>query len=365
MGVTRLLAAIAILTTVLYAPVLAIVTLIIPAASSTSAAPVVCFGYAADLPRVLATIRSVETGGNYTTTITASSASGAYAFIDSAWRHFAELIGIDVHAYPRAKDAPPERQDQVAANYADELLEANGGRITSIPINWYLGHEPAPDSPEWDTVPPGNAITPRNYVDKWMGVYADLVLDADVPDDYCNGITGANGQPGDPLDPLIDDVGRAWSIPVPASAFNPSQLDDPHHDYPAWDLMVPEGAPVYAITAGTVTRVTRFPHNWWEAGCRVAASGGCQSCGMGVTTQTDIGLRYTYCHNSDVFVDKGQQIAAGQQVAASGDTGYSGAPHVHIEIHLDDVRVCPQPVMQSLYAGRTQPFRRTTDGCSF
>jgi Peptidase family M23 len=363
--VTRLIVGVGAVAAVLLSPVLVVVTLVIPASSATSAAPVVCFGYAGDLPRVLATIRTVETGGNYTSTITTSSASGAYAFIDPAWRHYAALAGIDTRTYPRAKDAPPQLQDQVAADYANELLERNGGRVSSIPINWYLGHEPAPDSPEWDTLPPGNAITPRNYVDKWMRVYADLVLGADVPNDFCNGITGADATAGDPLNPLVDDTGRAWSIPVSPSAFDPSQLDDPHHDYPAWDLMIPVGTPVYALTAGTVTRVTRFAQNWWEAGCTTARPGGCQSCGMGITVDTDIGLRYTYCHNTDVFVDQGQQVTAGQQVAASGNTGYSGAPHVHIEFHLNGVQYCPQPIMQALYSGRTGPITWTTRDCSF
>ncbi len=362
---TRLIVGVGAVAAVLLAPVLAVVTLVIPAASSTSAAPVVCFGYAADLPRVLATIRTVETGGNYATTISSSSASGAYAFIDTAWRHYAALAGVDVNAYPRAKDAPPELQDQTAAYYVSELLERNGGRVSSIPINWYLGHEPPAGSPEWGSYPAGNGITPRDYVDKWMGVYAEIVLAGDVPDDFCNGITGAGATAGDPLNPLVDDSGRAWSIPVPATAFNPSQLDDPHHDYPAWDLMIPVGTPVYALTAGTVARVTRFPHNWWDAGCRVATPGGCQTCGMGVTVQTDIGLRYTYCHNSALFVDEGQQVTAGQQVAVSGDTGFSGAPHVHIELHLDGVQYCPQPVMQALYSGSAVPITWTTRGCSF
>lgn len=362
---TRLLTLIGLLAALLCSPLLALVTLIIPAAGSTSAAPVVCFGYSADLPRVLATIRTVESGGNYTTTITTSSASGAYAFIDSAWRHYAELAGVDIRAYPRAKDAPPELQDQTAAYYANELLERNDGRVSSIPINWYLGHEPSADSPEWDQFPAGNAITPRDYVDKWMGVYAELVLDADVPDDFCGGIAGTIGLAGDPLNPLVDDSGRAWSIPVPATAFNPSQLDDPHHDYPAWDLMIPTGTPVYAMTAGTVARVTRFAQNWWQAGCGVASHGGCQSCGIGLTVQTDIGLRYTYCHNSALFVEEGQEVAAGQQLAMSGDTGRSGAPHLHLELRIDNVQYCPQPMMQTLYGGSTGPFTWTTRGCSF
>jgi Peptidase family M23 len=363
--VTRLIVGVGALAAVLLAPVLAVVTLVVPAWSSTSAAPVACVGYGADLPRILATIRTVETGGNYTTTITTSSASGAYAFIDTAWRHYAHLAGIDAKTYPRAKDAPPELQDQTAAYYADALLERNGGRVSSVPISWYLGHEPAPDSPEWDTLPPGNAITPRSYVDKWMRVYADLVLGAEVPNEFCNGITGADAKAGDPLNPLVDDSGRAWSIPVSPSAFDPSQLDDPHHDYPAWDLMIAVGTPVYALTAGTVTRVTRFAQNWWGAGCTTARPGGCQSCGMGITVHTDIGLRYTYCHNTDVFVDEGQQVTAGQQVAVSGDTGYSGAPHVHIEFHLNGVQYCPQPMMQALYSGRIGPITWTTRDCSF
>jgi murein DD-endopeptidase MepM/ murein hydrolase activator NlpD len=38
-----------------------------------------------------------------------------------------------------------------------------------------------------------------------------------------------------------------------------SQLGQPHHDYPAIDLLVPEGTPVYAPTDGTVVRATHFP----------------------------------------------------------------------------------------------------------
>ena len=86
---------------------------------------------------------------------------------------------------------------------------------------------------------------------------------------------------------------------------------------------------------------------------------------MGVTVQTDIGLRYTYCHNSDVFVQKGQQVTAGQQVAVSGDTGYSGAPHLHLELRINNVQYCPQPMMQALYSGRSGPFAWTARGCSF
>ena len=66
-----------------------------------------------------------------------------------------------------------------------------------------------------------------------------------------------------------------------------------------------------------------------------------------------------------LFVDEGQQVLAGQQVALSGDTGRSGAPHLHIELHVNGVQYCPQAMMQALYAGGSGPFTWTTHGCSF
>jgi hypothetical protein len=40
-----------------------------------------------------------------------------------------------------------------------------------------------------------------------MNVYAGIVLDADVPDDYCNHINSATDVAGDPLNPVVDDQG--------------------------------------------------------------------------------------------------------------------------------------------------------------
>lgn len=363
---SRFVAVVAAVAAVAVAPLLALVTVMIPAAGSTSAAPVACFGYSTNVPAILATIRALESAGDYTARNPGSSASGAYQFTDATWQQIGAAAGIDTTSYPSAAAAPPELQDQVAAASVNDILERSDGRVAAIPINWYLGHEPADDSPEWDTPPPGNAITPRDYVDRWMDTYAGIVLDAGIPDDFCNAITGApSGPVGDPINPLVDDTGRTWSVPVAATAFSPTQLDDPHHDYPAWDLMVPTGTPVYALTDGTVARTTHFADNWWRAGCTTEGQNGCQTCGTGVTVQTDIGLRYTYCHTSGLYVAEGDHVAAGQQVAVSGDTGRSGAPHLHVELRINDVRYCPQPIMQALYAGRTGPFTWTSQGCSF
>ena len=60
-----------------------------------------------ELGAILATIRTLESGGDYTAASRTSSASGAYQFVDSTWSGYG--------GYPRAKDAPPAVQDAAAA----------------------------------------------------------------------------------------------------------------------------------------------------------------------------------------------------------------------------------------------------------
>jgi murein DD-endopeptidase MepM/ murein hydrolase activator NlpD len=122
----------------------------------------------AELGAILATIRAMETGGDYGITVTTSTASGAYAFLDSSWGGFG--------GYARAKDAPPSVQDTKAAEHAAQILNRNGGDVSTIPVSWYIGHVPV--GAEWDTVPvpqAGNRLTPRQYQDRWMAKYAQLI----------------------------------------------------------------------------------------------------------------------------------------------------------------------------------------------
>src|SRR3954452_23798968 len=82
-----------------------------------------------ELGVVLDTIRTVETGGNYQTRISTATASGAYAFIDSSWQHFAARAGVDPDAYPSAWMAPPAQQDAAAAVYVNQLLDDHHGQV--------------------------------------------------------------------------------------------------------------------------------------------------------------------------------------------------------------------------------------------
>ena len=129
-----------------------------------------------ELGAILSTIKSMESGGDYTVSVTTSTASGAYGFLDSSWGGYG--------GYRRAKDAPPAVQDAKAAELAASILGRNGGDVSTIPVSWYIGHVPV--GAEWDTVPayPGNRLTPREYQDRWMKRYAGFL---GTPDAWVSG----------------------------------------------------------------------------------------------------------------------------------------------------------------------------------
>ena len=145
-------------------------------------------------------------------------------------------------------------------------------------------------------------------------------------------------------------------------------INSPHHDYPAWDFIVAEGTPIYAITGGTVVTEQHWDGNYHRAGCgRAGAPTGCNTCGHGLTIRTDDGLRHTYCHNQRLHVHDGDPIVAGQHIADSGDTGRSGTPHLHLELRINGRQHCPQPLLAALYNAAPIPTPPACPpaGCSF
>jgi hypothetical protein len=127
---------------------------------------ILCGANAGPIDVVLATIRDVESGGDYRAQSRGSSASGAYQFLDTRWNGYG--------GYTHAKDAPRGVQDAKAPEQVRAVLDGHGGDVTAVPVAWYVGHVPEPDSPEWHTIPApeaGNRLTPRQYQAKWMDAY--------------------------------------------------------------------------------------------------------------------------------------------------------------------------------------------------
>ena len=90
------------------------------------------------------------------------------------------------------------------------------------------------------------------------------------------------------------------------------------------DLAVPNGTPVVSSAAGTVIVAG------WMGGY-----------GNLVVVDHGGGISTAYGHNTSVTVGVGQQVAQGQLIAYSGNTGHSTGPHVHFEVRVNGGAVDP------------------------
>ncbi len=336
---------------VIAAPIAAVVVGLLgfPAPFAVGDPAALSCGAVGDRAAVLATIRSLESGGDYTARAAGSTASGAYQFIDSTWAGYG--------GFPQAWQAPPEVQDAKASESITAILDAHDGDIGAVPVVWYLGYLPAPSSSAWETVPSahaGNRLTPRQYQQRWLEEFERLASDP-------NGASPCSVAGS--IAPLAD----GFAFPGPADLFALAPVGSPHHDYPAWDWGIPVGTPIYAIRGGRITATMYWPYNWWDHGCG-AISAGCSSCGIGLTIEDEAGTRWTYCHGDALTVALGDTVDAGQQVLASGNTGRSSGPHLHLQIRaVDGTLRCPQPLLRTLRdAGvGADPAGLPMAGCSY
>lgn len=108
-----------------------------------------------------------------------------------------------------------------------------------------------------------------------------------------------------------------WVFPVGGGP-SQSSVSHFHHGYPAADIAAPEGAPVYALAHGVVTRLVDDP-----------------LCGTGFEYDTGDGQRWVYCHLSyrEPAVQLGVVFDAGAPVGLVGHTGHATGPHLHLGLH--------------------------------
>lgn len=141
-----------------------------------------------------------------------------------------------------------------------------------------------------------------------------------------------------------------YRLPVARHLIHRSELDSPHHDYPAWDLPLPVGTRVVAVRAGSVKEIT--------------SSG---RCGNGVVVISPDDYTYTYCHGSAIRVRAGSRVAAGQLLMLSGDSGHSKGPHLHLQIESPaGVLLCPQSLVTSWFnGGQKGPATAISTGCFY
>ncbi|MEU7075048.1 M23 family metallopeptidase [Streptomyces narbonensis] len=92
------------------------------------------------------------------------------------------------------------------------------------------------------------------------------------------------------------------------------------HKHSGQDFAVPVGTPVKAAGMGTVVK----------AGPNGGGDG--PAYGNAIVVKHANGTYSQYAHLSKIKVNVGQKVAAGQQIALSGNTGNSSGPHLHFEI---------------------------------
>ncbi|MFZ9628593.1 MAG: M23 family metallopeptidase, partial [Ilumatobacteraceae bacterium] len=103
------------------------------------------------------------------------------------------------------------------------------------------------------------------------------------------------------------------------------------------DIMAPQGAPVYAMYPGTITKITR-------------AEGG-SIAGNAVRVSRADGSYVFYAH-LDTFSTAavvGTTVTAGEVLGTVGRTGNASTPHLHLELHPGGgAAINPYPVVRTL-----------------
>ncbi|MBI4817778.1 MAG: M23 family metallopeptidase [Deltaproteobacteria bacterium] len=94
------------------------------------------------------------------------------------------------------------------------------------------------------------------------------------------------------------------------------------------DLAAKAGTSVLASGRGIVSRVKEDDVN-----------------GRFVQIDHGFGVSTSYCHNDDVLVAEGQEVASGQQVSRSGNTGRSTGPHLHFQVEVGGKPIDPAPLI--------------------
>jgi len=116
--------------------------------------------------------------------------------------------------------------------------------------------------------------------------------------------------------------GLIWPVNGPVvSGFGPRTINGSYEFHPGIDIAVPEGTPIHAAAAGTVS----LQQSEAESG------------GYGNYTCIDHGggLSTCYAHQSSFAISLGQSVSQGEVIGYTGCTGYCLGPHLHFEVRIN------------------------------
>ena len=272
--------------------------------------------------------------------------------------------------HPRQR-RPTDVQDAKAAELVHSILDRHGSDVTAVPVVWYIGHVPEPRLTEWDTVPVPERRQPPHPTPVPGHVAHRL------PTTPRRRQRHREHHVDDAPPPLASRLHRqersrrstaAGRCPDPERSSTPTRRRSttPTTTTPPGTGSSPTGTPIYAVRGGTVATVRTWPYNWWTARLRRRR-------------RRLRHLRHRRHHprrrrhpldllpRQRPHVNLGDTVAAGQQILWSGNTGRSGAPHLHLELLVEGARRCPQPLLASLYGNTVAIGSGTLPrvGCTF
>lgn len=196
----------------------------------------------------------------------------------------------------------------------------------------------------------GTWASATNYWTSLSSVYEAMRANARTASDQLEAFApmGAMACPGGEL-----AISGDYALPLERRWYDehPQWFTKPHHDYPAADIPVPVGTPLYAVTNGVVVGTP--------------TSG---KCGIGIVFNGDDGAQYTYCHGQPgtQAVAIGDHVAVGQYLLDSASTGNSTGPHLHFGIEAGGAKRCPQTFLVSIAEGQAfAPQGLPTTGCTY
>ena len=127
-------------------------------------------------------------------------------------------------------------------------------------------------------------------------------------------------EPDDVTEFILPTQGR-FSSPFGLRRFFNNEPRNPHSGL---DIAAPEGTPAISPAQGSVVVTGNYFFN-----------------GNTVLVDHGQGLITMYCHLSEIHVNKGQKIKAGDTLGLVGKTGRATGPHLHWSVSLNNTRVDP------------------------
>ena len=322
--------------------------------------PIICGTVSGPVAVVLETIRTLESGGNYQAKAAGSTASGAYQFLDSTWNNYG--------GYQRAADAPAAVQDAKAAEHVTGILDAHDQDVTTVPVTWYIGHVPDRRLPRV-----GHRALPlsrqRPHTTAVPGALDDHLRPAPPPDT----------RPG--TDDELDLAGSRC-LHRRTGPGGRRRLGAPRPDrHDRRPPRRPRQPPLRRSRLGldhprrhTHLRRPRrhrqqHPHLEQElVGRRLrrepaaATATPAASASPSKTPTASAGPTATAARSPPPSANRSPPA---NKSSGAGNTGRSGAPHVHLEIRVNGEQRCPQVLLVALYREGipTSPNLLPTTGC--